>query len=415
VKPPVTQAEKKDPDNNLVASIEPQAFPAAPENPNGQKINAASPELERIAYVDLDPSSLDMMLGGVFYENVPLYRVLEEISDMSRIPLHIDLKALEQNGVSVVMPVRFKATNITVRNVLDRILEPFGLALMEHAHYMIVVQVERLPAPTASRYSVDDLAKDEQQIQADLISPIKRLVAPESWANANVESQEKTLIVTQTFDVHDQIVTWCEKLRKARGLPLQTKYDPAQPMLRRFNPARYEPSPEWSVAKSALAKKVTAGYPRPEAIGNILKHLEQQSGTAIIIDHAALDFADFSPASTGTLTIRESSLEEALSKLLTPLGLGFTPIDDQTLVVSTLKELTTKSSIEWYQLQPLMAKNLVPVEVEKVVPWLNQELKKSESANVVVPELCHWDTASRTLVIKGSALLHRDLARVLQL
>ncbi len=62
-----------------------------------------------------------------------------------------------------------------------------------------------------------------------------------------------------------------------------------------------------------------------------------------------------------------------------------------------------------------MAKNAIPTEVEKVIPWLNQELKKIASQTEVTPAACHWDAASRTLVVKGSSALHRDLTRILNL
>ncbi len=206
-----------------------------------------------------------------------LYRVLDEISDMTRIPLLCERKAFEQNGVSLKMPVHFKATNITIRSLLEQVLKPFGLMLHDQPHYLVIGQAARSTEATRSRYAIGDICHDKAKIQSELLAPIQRLVAADSWANAQVETNDMTLVVQQTFDVHDQMVTWFEKLRVARGLPLQTKYDATQPVLRRFNPARYQVATEWAIAKNSLNKKVTAGFPRPEALSLILHHLQQQS------------------------------------------------------------------------------------------------------------------------------------------
>ena len=80
------------------------------------------------------------------------------------------------------------------------------------------------------RYTVSDLTGDDKEAVAQLAALVRKLVAPESWqgnsGRGTIDTDGGTLVVTQTGDVHQQMLVFCEKLRDARQKPLRSHEDP---------------------------------------------------------------------------------------------------------------------------------------------------------------------------------------------
>lgn len=213
----------------LVAGAPPKATPEPAEdnvlpatvggaaNARGPVITA--PTLEKNPFRNLDPNALEFVFPGIQYEGVALHRVVQELSLLSQTPIQLDLRALERVGVSVELPVTIRMESATLRQVLETLARPYQLDLLPRSHYWELTIDDAGTVAPQSRYKLDDLAIDPQQAAAELLEPLRRLVAPESWQVGDLEFKEGALVVRQSPAVHDQLIVWFEKTRITRGLP----------------------------------------------------------------------------------------------------------------------------------------------------------------------------------------------------
>ncbi len=111
------------------------------------------------------------------------------------------------------------------------------------------------------RYTVSDLTGDDKAAAAELASLVRKLVAPESWQAAggrgSVEPEQGVLVVVQTGEVHQQVLTFCEKLRAARQKPLRSHE----------RPERFTLTTHADEAREMLDRPVTVNFHEPAPLG----------------------------------------------------------------------------------------------------------------------------------------------------
>ena len=156
------------------------------------------------------------------------------------------------------------------------------------------------------------------------------------------------LNVTQTDDVHQQVLVFCEKLRLARHEPLRSPDHPEQFTL----------ATRRSQAGKLLDRSVTINFHEPTTLAKIIGSLAETTHSDIVIDHAALAAAETSDRVETTLTANNQALRAVLADLLRPLGLSYRAVAAEVIQITTTEAADERLEIEFYPIGPWLAKGI---------------------------------------------------------
>jgi hypothetical protein len=181
----------------------------------------ASPVEQRIEEALNAPASLAVT-------EQPLEDVVQILQRQHRLPIRLDVRALDDVGIGTDVPITFRGTGLSLRTALTLILRPLDLTYqIAHEGVMITTPEEAEAELTTVIYPVSDLVRfrdADGDVWADydtLIETITCTVAPASWdvvggpgAIEGMQYQNTdVLILSQTQDVQREIGTLLTKLR----------------------------------------------------------------------------------------------------------------------------------------------------------------------------------------------------------
>ena len=179
--------------------------------------------------------------------------------------------------------ISLRKTDATVGQLLTAVLDPLQLAPRRRRpatghHPPAAARRRPCAACTACPIWSAMILKQLTQL-ADLIV---ETVDPSAWEAAGgpgvLREQLPSLVIQQRDTVLFRVLIFCERLRAARGLPPQSK----------FNPELFSLEPRLARAAPRLAKPVTLNFPQPAPFARILDRLSDESGVDILVDWPAL-------------------------------------------------------------------------------------------------------------------------------
>lgn len=206
---------------------------------------------------------------------VPLSDALDLIAQQQRIPLLIDREALDDAGVDPALnAATLKVTGIRLRSALNLLLRPFELTWLIEDDVLTVTTQEHADSKLFTKiYPVADLLEPTLQDPLgsptidDLLQVLESCVAPESWTNVggsgSAAAIQGSLIVSQSYPVHQQIARLFEELRAARPKSLAQSPLPSGAVTRSYYVGGAEPE---SLAEAVV--QVIA----PDTWGNVTGH-----------------------------------------------------------------------------------------------------------------------------------------------
>jgi hypothetical protein len=364
-----------------------------PEQPEVKKSPAAAVD---VAARMADP------LRGLELTDVPLARALDLLGTISTLPISLDPDALRQVGATPHDHVSVKLDSATVEQALQAIAAERGLAVSIDNDQVIIT----LPAKTREtlnetlksiRYTVSDLTGDDKGALAEFATLVQTLVAPESWQAAGgrgtIKSDDGALVISQTGGVHQQVLVFCEKLRNARHKPLRS----------RDAPEKFVLTTRTAQARKMLDSPVTVNFHEPTPLAKILAFLAEATGSAVLIDRAALAAADTSDRVETSLTVEKKPLGVALGNLLAPLGLAYRVVGPNAIQVTTKDACTERLELEFYPLgQRAPAANLIEQIKVQVAPAAWGEGGEA-----------YYDIPSRCLIVLQSQPVQAEIERFL--
>ena len=373
--------------------------PAVPANPPpnstprpAPQAAAAHPSVERLPPRDVDVEArLADQLPEVELQNVPLWRFVNQVSQLSTIPITIDVDELAEMNLSVDSPVSVQAKDATVSGVLDEALTPHGLAPRVVKDQLIIGRAASVGLRRV-RYAVGDLVgeKPDAQQQDRFAKLVHALVAPASWKEGGGEGtsvwSDGALVVEQTESAHAQMLVLCEKLRVARSLPLRSK----------LAAERFRLEPRAERAKAALSAPVTANFGRPEPLPHILAYLGEAAHVRLLIDHASLADEQMSGETEAYVTVQKLSLGQALAALLEPLELTYRVIDERTIEITTPRAAARRAELEFYSVAH------TPGSESELIASVRQELATAGiSASLLDGIAIRYDAPGHALLVRA--------------
>ncbi len=412
--PIATRTDNPEPDAVVKSTVAAKPDIADPAAAINSELPAATVDvpLKRIPprKIDLE-AQFAMPLSGVRFSQTPLHEFLAAISQLSTIPISIDADALAGRGLTADLQVSIQLDNTTLRQVLDKALNPHGLVSQPVAHPAAAEQlvVTTLESATIrrSRYAVDDLVRPGDPAIGELARLVRMSIAPNSWKEAGgmagITVVDNALVVEQTETAHDQIVVLCEKLRVARGRPLRTRFDARQAGSARFDPRRFELTHSTAKLKTSFAQSVTAGFGQPTPFARVVEHLQQQTGALVLVDAVGLSGAELSAQTESILKISDRPLFETLGPLTAPVGLTYRLIGDRTVEITTLAAAESRPDVEFYSMRGLLRQGeSTEVFVERMQEQLAAVARVDEDKMRLF-----FDVPSQNLIISAAAPIQR--------
>lgn len=269
----------------------------------------------------------------------PLTEVMADLSRRANVEIRIDRQALAAAEIEQEPKLALRVSRLSLENGLEYLLRPYDLTAVPIGRVLLVTTGFGTPATDRVLTLTHDVSRlgpfrEDARALTDLVVAI---VAPESWdaggGSGTVSCQQgpdgaKTLVVSQTLDVHREIDALINRLgaladavERGRNLP--------------------QPAP-----MPALQTKATASI-RQAPLADALAELGRAYSAPIVLGPAALEEAVISPDQLVSCNARDATLEQTLGGLLHPLGLAYTEHLGAVLV-TTQEEADFKALTEFY-------------------------------------------------------------------
>ena len=379
---------------------------AGPDQKPKPKEEPAAPEKVDVEVVKIDVRArLAQKIAEVNLPEVPLSKVIELLQSYSTLRIALDIETMEQLGVTPDDPITLRLRDATVGQVLEAALARRGLVYVVEGNHVLVTQPPKQREMLRRvRYAVSDLVGGSPDGAEPLARLVQTLVAPETWQAAGgqgtMEATDDALLVLQTDAVHYQVLTFCEKLRTARGLPLRSRLDPQLFAL----------ATRLDRARPRLSRPVTANFIQPTPLPEIVSYLEQISETTILVDWITLGTAGVSPDVKGTLKADKRPLSEALGRLLGPMQLAYRIVGVDTLQVTTRKAAADRLDLEFYAAADLLGKDRAP---EALAEQIKGQVAAGTWSEAGGPGTLHFDAPGQCLIVLQSQPVQAELEGLL--
>ncbi len=182
-------------------------------------------------------AKLEQLSDADFVET-PLSQVLEYMADVTKVQFHLDNRTLTDAGVTSDTPITFHLKNVPFEMMLRLMFRDLNLGYWLDNGVVIVSTAEEVEAHLETRiYRIDDLiiapsadrvsestpdtsVRKHYKVKYDsLIELIATTVRPTSWACVggvgSIAPYRGTLVISQTADVHREILKFLNDLRQS--------------------------------------------------------------------------------------------------------------------------------------------------------------------------------------------------------
>lgn len=331
-----------------------------------------------------------------------LSELVDLLSQISTIPITLDLNRLAAAGVQPDASVTLKMTDASIADILDEALRPYELKYVEVGDQLVVIDANQPSEELeTAELRVGDLLKSDGDAQR-LAQLVEGFVSPASWQTAggggSLEVAGQTLTIEQTPAVKRQVMEFLALLRRAReSAPARDKRPAAT-------------GTRWSPLRDKLATPVTANFAEPAQLKEIAAHLQKVVGVEILFDGLAVAEAGASPNSRVEFTANQEPLGAALDKLLQPLGLGYRCLHGKRIEITSARQMAQDLEVEFYSIKPLLAE----AKPEELAARIRQEISPRAWREVGGTSALALDGPSSYLIVLAPQSVQIQLERWLE-
>lgn len=324
---------------------------------------------------------LAVVVPRIDLKDMPLVAAVDFFSELTGTPITLSPQALSRAGISPSSDVSFQATDAPIGSVLSEGIAPRRLQTETRGPHVIVTRVG-YDEPRATIHRLSDLADDDPEALTELLAAVG---PPAARGQAINESGQLQLDARR--GEHFDLLILCERLRAARGVALQTKY-----------PRRLASrGPALGGLWPTLSRRTTFSFVEPTPFREIVRHIERVTQWTVLVDWVSLtDGAAMGPRSTLTAATTNRPWREALDGLLTPLGLAWAPIDEQTIWIASQSQIDAEAPTDFYP----TSQRLGRAAIERLI-------RQQPDADAF------YDEPSRRLIVRGGADAHLQAWRAI--
>ncbi len=282
-------------------------------------------------------SRLEVRLPAVAWRQAPFCQAAAELSQLSSVPITIDPFVLRMAAIRATQPVSLEQSNASVHELASAIANAVRLELIRTPGGLAFEKSKSDGWRTVT-YNVDDLVRGQDA--TGLVTLIREFATPDAWASnrAIIESVGSEIEVNQQLVVHYKILLFCERLRMARRLTPRSKY-----------PAKLiDVEPRLAELSNKLGRSTTFAFVGWTPLTEVFDHWQQSSNVVMLADWQRLADLDVRPQSTMSGSVNNVTWSAALDACLTPLGVAWTPVDGNTLQITTSDAANATTWVEFY-------------------------------------------------------------------
>jgi len=385
------------------ASEPPRSIPAADHRPQGvpaiRKVDTPS-EPARTASLK---TRLGLRLNSISVHESPLAGYLAFLSELSAVPITLDVDALASRKLTPMVPVSLSAQDAMIADALRRVIAPLGLVATIEDNRHVVITTREAPHVVQRVYEIDDLQRNGAKLRdvattSPLAECLRAVIAPGSWTasggRGNIVEGPGRLTVTQSHAVHGQIEAFLARLRQARGYP----------------GGQTSGAPEAGSAAIAGDRTVSVTFVEPVRLARLMRQLEIAGGIQFVVDWRSLESLGLTPDTQVTCSVTDVPVDVALSSLLKPLGADWRLLDDSVVHVSTSAPTFVHNPV------------LLPVAKHIEAGWtptdlmnmLDDAASKNPQVTSASWEAIRYDAPSRHVVLAGPPDRRRNIERILK-
>ena len=296
--------------------------------------------------IDID-ERLSRVVASIDFAKTPILVVVRVLSDISGVPMQLDIDELRARGISVEAPITLQVQESTVAGVIDAVMQKTKLTRHDGNGYLVLgYSAEQVGVLRTARYDMSRLAMLEQ-------NPISAEQAA-GWLTELLVDQSHNPKVTNAavaVDGHEIVVVGTPWLQdQAKRLLLSLYY------LRDLEPEN-GPAPErlapevfgWDRVNAALSFNLV----EPISLKKAARLIEGHTKLRVLIDHAALHNEGFSQETPITSRISHGTIDTVLRGMLEPSGLTYRIVEENVVEITTLRVARDKMTIEAHRFTPL--------------------------------------------------------------
>lgn len=184
--------------------------------------NAGTDTPEPPQWLQRTANSVHQTLGKTYedvnYDATPLAQVLSILSNDFRLPIRLDVNALEEQDIDADSPVTINSPPIPLQQLLNYVLEPLDLSYRIEGDVLLVSTKEKLDLRPTSR--VYDLQLFELPSISQWLARRSALMESEHWKSGIWEISDigqERLIITTSEPIHGEIEVMLRELAQQIG------------------------------------------------------------------------------------------------------------------------------------------------------------------------------------------------------
>lgn len=281
-----------------------------------------------------DPLAVEV--ADIQIADQPLADVVRLLSKIAGTPFTIDPTALRIAGVAATKPVALGGNNSTVGKLIDQALTPIRLELNRQGSAYILARIGSSNVRQAS-YRVADLLPAGSPDALPLIELLEPMLTTGGTAGT-ISTDGRKVQVDGPGRLHLEFAVLCERLRKARGLSLASRYPKELIQIK----------PLLSSMQSVLDRRTTFTFADFSPLAEVIAHWRSSTGLEILVDWASLADNDLTPTSTIACSVNDRPWQESLDAVLGGLDLTWMPAAPNTLWITTNMAGQGVTRVEFY-------------------------------------------------------------------
>ncbi len=153
------------------------------------------------------------------FQGRQLVKVVEDLKEMLKFEIQLDRKALQDAGIDAKLQIKFKASGVSAKSALKRMLSEFDLEWVIENDALIITTKEAACRKLVTYcYPLADLG---QNVGYDKVTDtIERAISPSTWhaaggpASIEIYKPCRCLVISNDPDVHKQIEDLLQRLRR---------------------------------------------------------------------------------------------------------------------------------------------------------------------------------------------------------
>ena len=334
-------------------------------------------DLENAPPSKLAETLLEEGLPEIELEKVPLLEAIDILSTLSGVPISLEPKAMAMAGVNSDSTVAINGKDKSFQQLLENTLNAVKLDYYNEGPHVVVDRLHGLRSSKVE-HELGDLADGDNEALGRLLTG----VGPGQLRRGASPRGEGVVTLDASRSEHYELLIFSERLRIARGLSQKSRYPnrllPKQPALESLD--------------ATLNRRTTFSFVHPTALTEVIGHWKRSTGKAMVVDWRSLSEAGLGPRSTIKCAATNRPWSEALDGVLEPLGLGWAPIDGDTIWITSLGRLRQEELIDFY-----------PVSADDAEAISERLTTHSPQAGA------HYDPGSESLIVRGDAAAHRGV------